>query len=300
VAAGAIAAVPAQGTTQPPRPTVITATASTDNAGLGGAVPQVLVEAGDPVDLTVTLQPAGAAYKFNTPLTLSASLESGDPTHGTLSPTTVVMPAGANTATFSVTYSAVDNGVQITVTQPPDSSGTATPGTTAPFDVLKELTTFAANDPRLTTGLGIGNNGCTAASTEPACATLVLNKGTASSRGALSIGACTADLGCRTGSQVVQVVADLGNLYPQTAPGLLIYRCDKQLCKGKGIRNYPLKISFNASGPLDLTTMRCLKKGVAKDAYGNNFCLDLVQSHRDNSGDALLYLLFTHDMRGST
>ena len=117
VAAGAMAAVPAQGTTQPPRPTAITATASTDNAGLGGAVPQVLVEAGDPVDLTVTLQPTGAAYKFNTPLTLSASLESGDPTHGTLSPATVVMPAGANTATFSVTYSAVDNGVQITVTQ---------------------------------------------------------------------------------------------------------------------------------------------------------------------------------------
>jgi hypothetical protein len=25
-----------------------------------------------------------------------------------------------------------------------------------------------------------------------------------------------------------------------------------------------------------------------------------VQSHRDNAGSVLLYLLFTHDMRGST
>ena len=295
-----MAAVPAQGITKPPRPVAITATASTDNAGLGGAVPDVLVQAGDPVDLTVTLQPAGASYKFNTRLNLTASLASGAQPIGTLTPTSVVMPAGVNSATFSVSYSATDNGVQITVNQPPDSSGTATPGTTAPYDVLKELTTFEGTDPRLVTGLGVGDNDCTEATTESACGTLVLKHGTASSLGALSLGACTADLGCRPGSQVVQAVADLGSLYPQSDPALLIYRCDKTVCKGKGVNNLRLKVSFETSGPLDLTTLRCLKTGVAKDAYGNNFCLDLVQSHRDDSGDALLYLLFTHDMRAST
>ena len=298
-AAGAVAAGPAQGT-QPPQPTAITATASTNNTGLGGAVPAVLAEAGDPINLTVTLQPAGSAYKFNTTLNLSASLAGGGTPSGTLTPTSVLMPAGANTATFTMSYSATENGVQVTVSQVPDSSGTATPGTTAPFDLVKELTTFSSDDPRLATGLGIGNNGCTQASTESGCGTLVLKHGTASSLGALSINACTTSLGCKAGSQIVQAVFDLGTLYTQKDPALLVYRCDKKLCPGKGIKTYPLHLSFSATGPLDLTAMPCLKKGVAKDAYGNDYCLDLVQSHRDNSGDALLYLLFTHDMRGST
>ena len=40
-------------------------------------------------------------------------------------------------------------------------------------------------------------------------------------------------------------------------------------------------------------------KAALYDADGRDFCLDYVQSHRDNSGDALFYFLFTHDMRGS-
>ena len=44
----------------------------------------------------------------------------------------------------------------------------------------------------------------------------------------------------------------------------------------------------------------CIKKGIALDAYGNDYCTDYAQTHRDKAGDLLLYVLFTHDMRGST
>ena len=39
---------------------------------------------------------------------------------------------------------------------------------------------------------------------------LILRNGFASQQGALSLGACTPDLGCTAGSQVVQFIADLG------------------------------------------------------------------------------------------
>ena len=108
IAVGAMAVTPAQGTYYPPVPTGISATATTDNEGLGGAVPDVLVAAGQPLQLTVTLQPYGAAFKDATRLTLTPSLESGASPKGTLTPNTILMPAGVNSARFSVSYSATD------------------------------------------------------------------------------------------------------------------------------------------------------------------------------------------------
>jgi len=297
--ATALAVVPANAAALP-TPTAITASAATNNGTIGGAVPDVLVAVGDKFQLTVTLQPAGAAFKSDTTLTLTPSLESGSP-KGSLSPTTIVMPADTNSQTFDVSYSAVDNGVIVTVAvksskgKPTD----VTAGSTDPFDVLKLLTKFENDDPRLPNGLGVGNASCTQASTEPACGTLFLQHG-AETNGALSLGACTPDLGCRSGSQVVQAIADLGTRYSQDDPALLVFRCDKKLCAGKGIKSYTLKLSFAATGPLNLVAAPCLDKGIARDAADNDFCVDYVQSHRDNSGDALLFLLFTHDMRAST
>ena len=65
------------GAASPPAPTGITAAASTDNSTLGGAVPEVLVAAGSPFTLTVTLTPVGAAFNTDTALTLTPSLASG-------------------------------------------------------------------------------------------------------------------------------------------------------------------------------------------------------------------------------
>ena len=285
-----------------PTPTGISAMASTDNSNLGGAVPDVLVIAGSPFTLTVTLSPAGAAFNTSTSLNLTASLATGGRTAGTLGPTSVIMPAGVNSATFAVAYSAVDNGVQVTVAVAKTNGklSQVVPGTTSPFDVLKVLETFSSDNPQLVTGLGVGNADCTAASTESECGTLVLSHGFSSPGGALSLGACTPDLGCTSGSEVVQFIAELGTSYGPADPALLIIRCSKKQCLGKGLNSYTLKVSFSATGPLNLVSAPCVSKGVAQDASGNTFCTDYVQSHRDNAGDALLYLLFTHDMRGST
>jgi hypothetical protein len=212
------------------------------------------------------------------------------------------MPGGVNSAQFGVSYSAVENGVEVTVSVAKANGkiSLVTPGTTASFDVLKTVERFAPTDPSLSVGLGVGNADCTGDTNEPECGVLILSNGFASQEGALSLGACTSDLGCTAGSQVVQFIADLGSDYSTTNPATLIIRCSKQLCPGKGISSYTLKVSFSATGPLDLVSAPCVSKGVALDAAGNTFCTDYVQSHRDNAGAVLLVLLFVHDMRGST
>jgi hypothetical protein len=296
-----VATTPA-GAAAPPAPTGITAAASTDNSTLGGAVPAVLVAAGSAFTLTVTLSPDGAAFNTDTALSLTPSLASGGRPGGSFSPASIVMPKGVNSAQFPVSYSAVNNGVQATVAVAKASgkSSQVTPGTTAAFDVLKTVDIFPSNDPSLGSGLGVGNDGCSQNTTEPECGVAILPSGISSQNGALSLGACTPDLGCTPGSQVVQLIADLGAAYSPTSPATMIFRCSKQLCKGMGVNAYTLKVSFSASGPLNLVSAPCVTKGVALDAAGNTFCTDYVQSHRDNAGDLLLVLLFTHDMRGST
>jgi hypothetical protein len=288
--------------TSVPAPTGISASASTDNSSLGGAVPAVLAVPGDPITLTVTLTPAGAEFNTATPLTLAVSLAGGGNPHGTLTPTSITMPANANSATFTIAYSAIDNGVQVTVAVAKVKGKTSlvTPGTTLPFDILKVVNRFGPDDPNLITGLGVGNANCTQESTESECGTLVLSHGFSSASGALSLGACTSDLGCTTGSQVVQFIADLGTRYTPTDPAVLTIRCSKQQCPGKSSNGYTVKLSFSPTGPLSLVSAPCVSKGVALDAAGNEFCTDYTQSHRDNAGDTLLLVLFTHDMRGST
>jgi hypothetical protein len=303
VGATIAAASPAAGTGAR-APSGISAAASTDNSSLGGgdAVPRVLVAAGSPFTLTVTLTPAGATFNTDTKLSLTASLASGAHPGGSLSPASIVMPGGVNSAKFNVSYSAVDNGVQVTVSvaKATGKSSMVTRGMTAPFDVLKTVDIFPFTDPSVRVGRGVGDANCTQDTTESECGIVILPNGFLSPKGALSLGACTSDLGCTAGSQVVQFIADLGTVYSSRNPATLIIRCSKQLCRGKGVGHYTLKVSFKATGPLNLVSAPCTKKGVALDAKGNTFCTDYVQSHRDNSGDVLLVLLFTQDMRGST
>ncbi len=284
-------------------PTGINVVASTTNAGLGGAVPAVLVQAGSQFTLTVSLSPAGAAFKQDTPLNLTATLDAavgGNP-HGSFSPSQITFPADVSSQTFAVSYAAADNGVILTasvVTKGKPSS--VTPGSTAPFDVLSTLLPLTKGDPQFANGVGVGNAACGQATTEPECGIIVLPNDIESSDAALSLGRCTTNLGCTSGSQVVQFIADLGTRYTPQAPATLIIRCSKQLCRNtnNGIRAFTLKVSQSATGPLDHVSPACVDKGVVND--GAAFCTDYVQSHRDNAGSVLLYLLFTHDMRGST
>ncbi len=287
-------------------PTGINVVASTANSGLGGAVPAVLVQASSPFTLTVSLSPAGAAFKQDTQLNLTATLDPavGGSPHGSFSPSPITFPADTSSQSYSVSYSAVDNGVILTasVAAKGKSSG-VTPGSTAPFDVLSTLLPLAKGNPQFPNGVGVGNAACTDATTEPECGIIVLPNDIESSNAALSLGKCTANLGCASGGQVVQFIADLGTRYTPQAPASLIIRCSKQLCRNtnNGIRAFTLKVSQSATGPLDHLSQPCAVKGVADNGLnnGDTFCTDYVQSHRDNAGSVLLYLLFTHDMRGS-
>jgi hypothetical protein len=288
-------------------PTAINVVASTANGGLGGAVPAVLVQAGSQFTLTVSLSPVGAAFKQDTPLNLTATLDPavGGSPHGSFSPSPITFPAGASTQSYSVSYSAVDNGVILTasVAAKGKPSG-VTPGSTAPFEVLSTLLPLAKGNLQFPNGVGVGNAACASATTEPECGIIVLPNDIESSNAALSLGKCTTNLGCTSGSQVVQFVADLGTRYTPQAPATLIIRCSKQLCRNtnNGVKGFTLKVSQSATGPLDHVSQPCAVKGVADNGLnnGDTFCTDYVQSHRDNAGSVLLYLLFTQDMRGST
>ena len=278
-------------------PTGLNVSASTANLGLGGAVPNVLVQAGDPFTLTVKLIPDGATFNKDTPLSLTASIDPsvGGQPQGTFSPSTVTFPGGVSSATFSVSYSAVDNGVILTASAPKNTKVTS--GSTQPFDVLKTVVSLSQG--KISPGgVGVGDQNCGDGTDEPVCGIVVLPNDIQSPNGALTLGKCTSNLGCTSGGQVVQFVADLGTLYPATSPAELIFRCSKQLCRNtnNGIKSFTLKVSQSATGPLDQVSQPCLTKGVVND--GVTFCTDYNQSHRDNAGDLILVLLFTKDMRG--
>jgi len=282
-------------------PTGISVVASTANVGLGGAVPTVLVQAGDPsISLSITLTPAGATFNKDTPLTLTPSIDPsvGGQPQGTFSPSTVTFPGGVSAATFNnVSYSAVDNGVILTASAPKNTKVAS--GSTQPFDVLKTVLTLAQGKIPAG-GVGVGDNSCGDGTDEPVCGIVVLPNDIQSPNGALTLGKCTPNLGCTSGGQIVQFVADLGTLYPATNPAELIFRCSKQLCRNtnNGIKSFTLKVSQSATGPLDHVSQPCLTKGVADDGLGHTFCTDYNQSHRDNAGALILVLLFTKDMRG--
>jgi hypothetical protein len=285
-------------------PTAISVAVTTDNSGLGGAVPDVLVQAGDQFTLTISLLPHGATFHKSTVLDLTPSLEPsvlGRP-HGTFNPSKITMPAGVSHASFAVAYSAADNGVVLTATVDSRYS-TVTSGRSAPFDVVATLLEAARGDPQFKTGLGVGDSSCAKGTSEPECGIVVLPNDISSAAAALTLGRCTVDLKCTSGSQVVQFVADLGTRYSKLHPATLIFRCSKALCRNRnnGIKNFTLKVSQSATGPLNRVSQPCIAKGIADNGLGNGdtFCTDYVQSHRD-SGDLLLYLLFTQDMRGST
>ena len=282
-------------------PTGINVVASTANGGLGGAVPNVLVQAGDPsITLTVTLSPDGATFNKDTPLTLTPSIDPsvGGQPQGTFSPSTITFPGGVSSATFNnVSYSAVDNGVILTASAPKNTKVAS--GSTQPFDVLK--TVLPLSQGKIPPGgVGVGDASCGDGTNEPECGIVVLPNDIQSPNGALTLGKCTSNLGCTSGSQIVQFVADLGTRYSATSPAELIFRCSKQLCRNtnNGIKSFTLKVSQSATGPLDQVSQPCLTKGVVND--GATFCTDYNQSHRDNAGDLILVLLFTKDMRGST
>jgi hypothetical protein len=285
----------------PPLPAALLVRAHTPTTGLSGAaVPDVLAQSGSPITLTVSTQPEGTVFPVDTPLQISVTLASGGAASGMLTPATVTMPAGETGHDFTVSYSGVDNGVVAHVeVATPDPMNPVAAAQSDPFDVVKTLAIVPSTDARLQTGIGIGNRDCLRGTREVECARFILPNGVASDDAAFSLGRCTADLGCTPGSEVVQFIADLGDRYTAEHPATMVIRCAKALCRGSGVTHYAVRLSFDPSGPLDLTSEPCLTAGVALDSAGHDYCTDYAASRRD-AGDLLLVIRFRKDMRGST
>jgi hypothetical protein len=139
----------------------------------------------------------------------------------------------------------------------------------------------------------------------PTCSTFLLPKG-ASGTAYLTQGECNPYQPCRVSSTtgvsalLVSAKANFKNalgqpLYSRTQPATVIIRCDKTLCGGSGIKSFPLYVDITDSGPF-VSAPPCQCKGQIPTT-GPAFCIDNVQSKRDQAGDLVQYLLVAADPR---
>ena len=271
-----------------------------------GAVPTVIVKTGERVHVTVSFSDstgAPASFQKDTKVVVTSS-------GGGLSQVTSTVSKGVTSAVLDVTFSQTANQVALTVTVPgkAGTSISATSSSAQRFDVLSELRFVdAAPGINLRQGIGGDDSRCTNATpTNPVCGIVMLPNGATGTTGRdgtptqvlLSLGLCGGDYsacGSPKGA-VVQTLTGLSGLYARTAPAALLMKCDKTLCGGGQIQDQHLNFSLAGNAELQPAPACPAKATVGADQHA---CVDYVQSKRDGSGDTLLYLLFTQDMRGS-
>lgn len=268
---------------------------------VGGNDPVVLVEAdnGDPANhedelfVTLTLQPPGTTFKQDTVVRLTP----GGSGTGAFSPSSVIFPKDETTWEFSgITYGTVESGITLVATS--GRGPKAVTGTSAVFDVgydvvFQDTTT---NPVTLETD-------CVASRTTPLCAQVLLPKGVPT-RSALAIGACQEyystgqDAACRSAEgSIVSFMADVELTYKPEDPATIIVHCDKSYCKGGGVTQYTLMARPDWDGLTFAAAPACATKGQVQ--AGEPYCVDYVQSKRDNAGDLILYWLVAFDPRGA-
>ena len=265
-----------------------------------GAVPSVLVAAGQPFTVTVSFyDSSGAPASFSRDTRLSITSAQGG-----VSVLDAVAPGGAVTAELHASMAAV-NQVVLTVddTATGKAAGNVAPDTSTDdqrFDVVKELRLSASSvNQAFEQGIG-GDADCAVATTaDPVCGVVILPKGAVSTQVLLSVGACDSGY-ARCGSDkgsVVQVLADLTDLYAAPAPpATMVVTCDKSLCGRGGIPKQFLNYSLQGNAELARVPACAVKNRLNS---GDEACVDYVQSRRDGSGDTYLYFLFARDARVS-
>jgi hypothetical protein len=171
--------------------------------------------------------------------------------------------------------------------------------------VLIESDTVNTGTRTSTGGEGGTVDACTASPANPVCADLL--PPTSSGFGAggqLSRGLCSTTDTCKN-SFIQPLVA-----FTTTAhdPATLVMKCDKKLCGVGAIQRQSLTVTLSPDPASafggDLVAPACPEKGVVGydpgQPYGagnSPFCVDYVQSTRDNAGDTILYLLFVLDLK---
>jgi hypothetical protein len=259
-----------------------------------GSAGLVYVVQGDSVRVSASFtDDAGVAAPLSTNKAVTATLTvTNGPDQGTTDPYSV--PAGATTAAFEVTLADAANNVVLEVSAPTGKHTTIS-GDAAAFDVLLESDGVNPNG-RTSIG-GEGNTGdfCDATSDAPVCGDLFPPAGLSfGADGLISRGVCQGLTEC-TDSFVQALVTFQADPYN---PATLVMTCDKTLCGHGAIKAQTLKVQLTpGTDPVD--TQPCTAKGVAIPVTGTTdpFCVDYVQSTRDNAGDTHLYLLFTEDAK---
>ena len=79
-------------------------------------------------------------------------------------------------------------------------------------------------------------------------------------------------------------------------PPTLVMKCDKTSCGGGSLKAAQLNVSLSATGALTAAPACPAKGTIGSDQA---YCVDYVQSTRDNAGDTFLYLLFFEDARAT-
>lgn len=201
----------------------------------------------------------------------------------------VTVPKSTKRATFSGAFTGAANDIAISISNDARKPADLVTGATGDFDVLIDSKTAPANG---LTGIGGGGGigtSCNATPDEQVCADLVLPAGVAVGDGLLSLGVC--DASCR--SQLVQVLVGLNA--DRNNPATLVMKCDKTLCGGGAIKDTPLYVTLGADETPAGAAPACPSKGTV--GSDQNFCVDYVQSTRDNAGDTILFLLFVDDLK---
>lgn len=202
------------------------------------------------------------------------------------------IPATAQSWQFQgVSIGTAANGVTLTASVPKGSTKSTSPVPSAPFDVLLTYASAPQNNPLTEVGGTNGSGGCSPTAGSPICADLLLPSGSDTSI-LMSLGLCDG-LGKCVGSDA-QALVRPGASYSKSSPATLIVKCDKSLCGGGGINKQQLAVQPSSGGGFT-TAPPCPAKNVI--GADQSFCVDYVQSTRDNAGDTYLYLLFTDDVR---
>jgi hypothetical protein len=295
--AAGIGATPSEAATRPS----LLVTVNTDNSALAGApataVPAVLAAKGEStIQVRVTVSD-GTDLSKGTVINLTPIRGDNGTPLGSFTPSTFTAPGKGSTFTFTVAYSAAEDGIALRAALNKATASSPLPGQSLPFEVLDSLTLTPKGSPTLATGLGADT--CNSQTNESVCGVVVLPRGIGSPNAALAAGVCSDPL-C-TGGKEVQFIAGLkdgtgADLYSRTDPATLMLQCDKSKCGGKGVASYTAKVALAASAPLEVSPA-CTTKGVIQQ--GEDFCTDYVSSHRDNAGDVILVVLFFTDMRGT-
>lgn len=232
---------------------------------------------------------APAPLSTNQSVTVSLAFDSCS----TASVASVVVPENVTTAAVTGLTHAAANGLVVCAKSLTNPAKNAITGSSAGFDVQRTLVQ-AGTDATLTQVGTHGDGGCVATPTEPVCADLLtpLAGGISDPAGILmSLGLCDGITRCK-GSVVQTLVGLDASKYTRTSPATLVMKCDKTLCGGGGINKVSLLVQLQP-GTAYVTAPSCPAKGTV--GASQTFCVDYVQSTRDNSGDTYLYLLFTED-----